>query len=253
MIYKVWGLLCQPFLRRHALRLSLLILLSFLSTPLLSEIPVAGVDLPLGQAGERYRLDSVEHEWQLLVRAGPLTSPIKHSLGDCRFCASESVGDVSDNCQMDGVFPLLIDQRSHVGVICHVGAHSQRLMLFDLYGTTPTKVITGSYFVTLALGREGLLVVYDDWEDAVESVEKSEIIADSNSLNVGERLLELNEVPRPLRIGPSKYAPIVGWLENEAVQQFNGSFMPGWLRVMRRNNQQGYLLRDELPESNDQE
>ncbi|MCW8890299.1 MAG: hypothetical protein OQL20_06545, partial [Sedimenticola sp.] len=120
-------------------------------------------------------MDYVDHGWRLSIRSDYLTSPIQHDLSDCRFCAAESVGDESDNCQMDGVFPLVFDQFNGVGVVCHVGAHSQRLLLFDSVAPNPKRVLTGSYYLSLALTSGGFEVTYDQLNHQGEPYEQNEM------------------------------------------------------------------------------
>jgi len=51
--------------------------------------------------------------------------------------------------------------------------------------------------------------------------------------------LQLNSLPRPLRIAPAAFTSIVAWLGSQRVQLFEETGMPGWLRVQRQDGIQG--------------
>jgi hypothetical protein len=88
-------------------------------------------------------------------------------LGACAFCADEE-----DNCAANGVFlreiagidtPLAI-------AVCHVGAHSQRLHLFDpaFSNEAPAMKITGSFYLDWSIdARRRLLIEWDGEENDI--------------------------------------------------------------------------------------
>lgn len=89
------------------------------------------------------------------------TEPIlKADISRCSFCSGEE-----DNCSEDGI--KILETASHpnafIRVICHVGAHSQQLMIFDPQQDSVNPVLQriGVYWVSSILGKKNLLLSYD--------------------------------------------------------------------------------------------
>ena len=98
-------------------------------------------------------------------------------LGNCSFCAGEE-----DNCAANGIFlreiagiesPLAI-------AVCHVGAHSQRLQLFDpaVSASNPALQLTGSYFVDWSVDERQRLRL--EWDGDDNSIPGCSIDIDSS-------------------------------------------------------------------------
>lgn len=81
-------------------------------------------------------------------------------ISDCSFCDGEG-----DNCAEDGVRLLEIPAYPNplALVICHVGVHSQRLMIFDPLQDRlqPTFLRTGAYWVNASISKGRLVLKYD--------------------------------------------------------------------------------------------
>jgi len=89
------------------------------------------------------------------------TKPIlKADISSCSFCRGEE-----DNCSEDGIKILEIASHPNVlvRIVCHVGAHSQKLMIFDPQQDSVNPVFqrTGVYWVRSTHGKQNLLLSYD--------------------------------------------------------------------------------------------
>jgi hypothetical protein len=113
-------------------------------------------------AGLAWRVERAAGEFRLLVlREG--TEISRRDLADCSFC-----NDPEDNCAEDGIFALSGGAGSVQSLmfhVCHVGAHSQRLVLFDPLAPADADLlrVTGSYFVSWRID-DGALVIEHDGE-----------------------------------------------------------------------------------------
>jgi hypothetical protein len=98
-------------------------------------------------------------------------------LGNCMFCAGEE-----DNCSMNGIFVREIAgiDTPLVLAICHVGAHSQQLQLFDpaVSGSTPALRITGSYYLDWTVTDDGHLVL--EWDGDANRVPGCRVVTDDS-------------------------------------------------------------------------
>ncbi|NKI58150.1 DUF1311 domain-containing protein [Labrenzia sp. PO1] len=66
-------------------------------------------------------------------------------ISGCSFCSGDA-----DNCEQDGIYTMREDpERPLFVAVCHKGAHSQRLTLFDpvVRGSEPVVESTGEYFI----------------------------------------------------------------------------------------------------------
>jgi hypothetical protein len=193
-------------------------------------------------------MDYVDQGWRLSIHADNTRPAILHDLSDCRFCAAESANDDSDNCQMDGVFPLDLNQQQGIGVVCHVGAHSQRFSWYHAGKTRPPVTLTGNYFVQFYQDRTGLQVTYDRFDAAGEPAEYTQRFSSRTPALAAGTPQRLPETPTALRVGPAWHAPILTWLAGETVQPLNEATLPGWRRIETREGIQGYLPAEVLPD-----
>jgi hypothetical protein len=122
----------------------------------------------------RHKFEKSAHEWQLNGGASPVLSMFEglsqsasgqYDLSSCLFCSGEG-----DNCESDGVFEInLISQPQEpiLAVVCHVGAHSQRLQILApwRHKSEPTYTATGAYYLTFDKTPEGVRIQYDRQND----------------------------------------------------------------------------------------
>lgn len=124
--------------------------------------------------GVRHKFEKSDHHWQLESKGssvislfeGQSKSPsAQYDLERCMFCAGED-----DNCESDGVVELnLISQPEEpiLAVVCHVGAHSQRLQVL-MPTRNQSKAVytaTGAYYITFEKTSDGITIQYDTTTD----------------------------------------------------------------------------------------
>lgn len=85
----------------------------------------------------------------------------RYDISDCQFCDG-----VDDNCDQDGILeinPVSRPSQPILGVICHTGAHSQRLQIFAPLQDPkqPIFSLTGGYYITAIPSHDGLIIKYD--------------------------------------------------------------------------------------------
>lgn len=124
--------------------------------------PVYNQYFPLGDHAYQWRVEAGKGTTTLVIaKAHSPQAAARYDLSDCYFCSGEE-----DNCEQDGVFPIThgqSQQSTALGVICHIGAHSQRFMIFSptQTGADPVLDVTGNYFVSTEIYRGGIKVHYD--------------------------------------------------------------------------------------------
>jgi len=92
---------------------------------------------------------------------------LNYDISECSFCEGKE-----DNCDKDGVFSFkTFKNLSYLGLVCHVGAHSQRLMIFDSQQVSDKPIFTqtGVYFVDYKLLEHGLEIRFDTWGEQSSS------------------------------------------------------------------------------------
>jgi hypothetical protein len=101
--------------------------------------------------------------FELRQRSGLITntkSILSADISDCSFCSGKG-----DNCAEDGVDILTTPNypNAFVQIICHVGAHSQRLMIFDPKKDQKNPIYqrSGVYWISSSQGKRGLSLAYD--------------------------------------------------------------------------------------------
>ncbi|OCW57362.1 lysozyme inhibitor LprI family protein [Hoeflea olei] len=162
------GAACRVLLARQ--RLTALRFVSTYANPLCPDYRLddaasrRGVPAP----GETVAIDDSRFSWRL---AGTAAEPVLEALDsergttlsrplDCTFCDGED-----DNCSADGIFVMQEEEASDrplLFAVCHAGAHSQRLTLFDpkLSGLDPVLEVTGAYYLEWEVAN-GLRVTPD--------------------------------------------------------------------------------------------
>jgi len=131
-------------------------------------------DVPYGQSFQTDLPNGKTWQWQitsskglkkLIVQAGGHAFKTKKPLleadiSDCYFCSGKD-----DNCSADGIKISQISRHPNpiVQLICHVGAHSQRLMIFDPQQDKNMPVFqrTGLYWINAAQKEHRLSITYD--------------------------------------------------------------------------------------------
>ncbi len=111
-------------------------------------------------AGLSWRMERDDGDWRLHIRRDGADHAIR-DLAGCMFC-----DDPDDNCAEDGIFALTENIRDEAALmlhVCHVGAHSQRLVLFDPLAPADEELlrVTGSYFVSWRIDDGRLVIEHD--------------------------------------------------------------------------------------------
>lgn len=128
--------------------------------------PVYDRDFPLHDQTHQWRVEMHEHAMTLIIAEidNPKTAT-RYDLSDCNFCSGEE-----DNCAQDGIFPIRYGaggQQAALGVMCHVGAHSQRfrILLPQQQDGAAVFEVTGKYFATAQVFHGGVAVHYDTQDE----------------------------------------------------------------------------------------
>ncbi len=91
---------------------------------------------------------------------GKTRSLLVADISSCYFCSGDE-----DNCRADGIHIFQISRYPDpvIRVVCHVGAHSQKLMIFDPRKDKHQPVFqrTGAYWLTVSHNADSLDVDYD--------------------------------------------------------------------------------------------
>lgn len=91
---------------------------------------------------------------------GTVKPLLETDISDCSFCRGEE-----DNCAQDGIDIVEINAVPNpvIRMVCHVGAHSQRLMIFDPLKdrANPVLVRTGVYWLRTVTKASGFSIIYD--------------------------------------------------------------------------------------------
>lgn len=120
--------------------------------------------------GVRHKFEKSPHHWQFDGGASPVLSLFEgqsqsasgqYDLSGCMFCSGED-----DNCGSDGVTEINLiskPQEPVLAVVCHVGAHSQRLQILApwRHKSAPIYTATGVYYLTFDKTSEGIKIQYD--------------------------------------------------------------------------------------------
>lgn len=105
--------------------------------------PATGIRHPVGDTGWHWTLsDTPTQQVQLTHRDG---SHAVYDISECSFCTGEE-----DNCQANGIHRVsLPDNEPAVAVVCHKGAHSQRVQVLAPLRDrqSPVFTVTGDYWV----------------------------------------------------------------------------------------------------------
>lgn len=122
------------------------------------------------ERGTKHKFEASDHYWQLgddplqelrLFKSASDQPFARFDLSDCLFCEGED-----DNCEEDGIkeiTPASMPKEPILAVICHVGAHSQRLQILAPQRSSKDAVftVTGEYFVSYQPTSQGIIVQYD--------------------------------------------------------------------------------------------
>lgn len=119
--------------------------------------PVADETHAVRETGWRWQMN--EGAQQSIVLSAGDEQTAEYDISECMFCSGEE-----DNCDEDGIYPVsLPDNEPAIAVICHKGAHSQRLQVLAPMrdAEKPVFEVTGDYWVNVELAETGLSVTYD--------------------------------------------------------------------------------------------
>lgn len=127
-----------------------------------AETPVPGQTRPFPAAPYLYRYDGPDYDARLTVIATGTGKPsATYDISDCLFCDGEE-----DNCAMDGLFPVVRSSAPTepvIGMICHIGAHGQKLAVFDPLRdmSGPVFEVAGDFAISLRMLPDGLIAQAD--------------------------------------------------------------------------------------------
>jgi len=132
--------------------------------------PTLNQDTLFDNAKFTWKISRELNNQSLIIDGAPSGKPrFSYDISDCSFCDGDE-----DNCQMDGVFSFSIQSlnrpstsKNQLGLVCHVGAHSQRIMIFDPSQELkqPLFTQTGVYFVNYELEKNGIKIQFDTWAE----------------------------------------------------------------------------------------
>ncbi len=119
--------------------------------------PITGISQPIGDTGWSWTLSNTPRQHlQLSVTDD---NPVVYDISECIFCSGED-----DNCEENGIYQVnLQDNEPAIAVVCHKGAHSQRLQLLAPLRDRqkPAFTVTGDYWVNYQPLPIGFKVSYD--------------------------------------------------------------------------------------------
>ncbi|MFT5798526.1 MAG: hypothetical protein ACI84R_002593 [Candidatus Azotimanducaceae bacterium] len=136
-----------------------------LATFVYADEPVEGVRHKFQKSDYHWQLDSGPSQVLSLFEGLSQQPFMRFDLGRCVFCTGQD-----DNCEYDGI--VEIDTVSEpaepvLAVMCHVGAHSQRLQIVAPQRNNSDAVfsITGAYYATYQQTPQGIVAQYDAQSD----------------------------------------------------------------------------------------
>ncbi|MEH6361195.1 MAG: hypothetical protein V7761_10735 [Amylibacter sp.] len=85
----------------------------------------------------------------------------RYDLSECIFCEGED-----DGCERDGIFSITLKSSPKsptLAAICHVGAHSQKIQIFEPLknAVSPVHTTVGAFYVEYETTDNGILIRYD--------------------------------------------------------------------------------------------
>jgi len=122
--------------------------------------PKANQKHRLGDSAKFWQLNQTPQQTNLQIYLSknaqqPLVS---YDISQCRFCQGKD-----DNCNMDGIFPIIYGsyrRKTAMGLICHVGVHSQRFAIYDDEKQLFERY--GNFFIDAYPTLNGVTLRYDD-------------------------------------------------------------------------------------------
>ncbi|MBZ0262434.1 MAG: hypothetical protein K8F90_17755 [Hyphomicrobiales bacterium] len=161
-----------------------------------AEIPVPGKVAQFPNASFAWHYEGPDLDSRIVIVDTESGEAIaRYELEGASFC-----DDDDDNCELDGIFPIVLasaPKEPVLGVVAHVGAHSQRLSVFRPLNdrAKPVFEATAEYALILKLMPDGLFVETDHADkDGNISREHRMWIAG----NVGQcRDSEFDRLPKP--------------------------------------------------------
>lgn len=142
---------------------------------MLVAVPSLAAEPPQGEqsflnSAYQYRLQRLSGVWSLQISDGRGKS-VTHDLDGCHFCALPAdcrPGEDcdTDNCALDGIFQITTVSPPAVGVVCHAGAHGQRLGLFQGLKKRPVRAIKSHHVLELNGLADGIRIAFDRPDEA---------------------------------------------------------------------------------------
>ena len=130
-------------------------------TPVHAEEPRQGVPHKFKASNHHWLIDGGRSPVLSLFKDKSATPIGRYDLSGCSFCSGEG-----DNCESDGVAEITLPSKPKepiLAVICHVGAHSQRIQIFAPLRKQNKAVYTatGAYYVTSSPIADGIAIEHD--------------------------------------------------------------------------------------------
>jgi hypothetical protein len=140
-----------------AFLISVFVAFCFIRAPVSAHEPVIGKTHAVAETGWHWKING--DDLHTIVLSSANGAEARYDIGGCIFCSGED-----DNCNKTGIFPIpMPDAEPAIAVVCHKGAHSQRLQVLapmrDM--KKPVFEITGEYWVDVEPRGTGLRVTYD--------------------------------------------------------------------------------------------
>lgn len=137
-------------------------LISIAAAPVYAEIPAINNQSQIPETGFKWVYSISADEGGQLIRFTAPNQVAEYEISDCMFCDADE-----DNCDADGIFPVPgTPPEPILAVVCHVGAHSQRLQIFAPLRDADRAIlsVTGAYFVALEISERGVAYEYDQYD-----------------------------------------------------------------------------------------
>jgi hypothetical protein len=112
-----------------------------------------------------YNYNKGQHSLEIISTSSEVKAKYNFNCGG--FCKDNSE---EDNCDKDGFseITLNINENPHniIGVACHIGAHSQKFMIFDPSENTQSPVfeVIGAYYIDYDIRENDVKITYDSDE-----------------------------------------------------------------------------------------
>jgi len=127
----------------------------------LAETVDRNVDHTIPATGYHWKISSDYDTALSIMETGTGTVRGRYDLSGCMFCEGED-----DGCERDGIFNITLEpspKSPALAAICHVGAHSQKIQIFEPLknADSPVHTTVGAFYVEYETTDNGILIRYD--------------------------------------------------------------------------------------------